>query len=657
MKLYTIAWKNLKQNYSFYTLYLFSVSFVLMIFFCFLSFSMNEVIMEKISSDGRVETMGKTVSLFIMAFVIFYMSYSNKFFMLRRTRELGIYALLGYRKAAMLKLLTIENILVCTGGLFVGILTGSLLHKGLTAGITALLDLSVDQTRIPLVNPSAVKFSAVFVLVILLSLAFSNAKLLWKTSLFDMVRLEKNAEKPIRLHWCTAILGAVLLLLGYGLALDITRGKSSLWNTIGFSPIALLTLFCVVVGTLFFIYSFLPCACKRMKQRSGFLYRENTIIVVPKFMHRIRSNAKSLILLILLSAATLSILGSSTLSVWYPMAALKRVIPSALEFRVTKTWQKQASLNALNQAVGADAYASHETVLLKVSAQSDRLPPEYNISAEKGRVPGFECIRQSDYNTLTAMQGAVSRLSPLDIDECVLVKYRPDSSVSDVGAVYNLSSGESLVESVTVKDVTLHNPIGFGNSVGTLVISDSLYQRLSKLQPETIQVISIDGEGMRQSETAYRALKEIMPDNPYLVSAWYRWDEMLTLNSPTMLLVCFATVIFLIATGSILYFQNISAAHYDKPDYEIMSRMGYSSKMIKRAVRRQIQIYFLLPYLLGMLHSTFAIICYKSALMDDLLGKGSAVFAPILFAMAMFSLIYFIYYQLTKRSCYKITGN
>ena len=112
--------------------------------------------------------------------------------MLRRTRELGIYALLGYRKAAMLKLLTIENILVCTGGLFVGILTGSLLHKGLTAGITALLDLSVDQTRIPLVNPSAVKFSAVFVLVILLSLAFSNAKLLWKTSLFDMVRLEKN---------------------------------------------------------------------------------------------------------------------------------------------------------------------------------------------------------------------------------------------------------------------------------------------------------------------------------------------------------------------------------------------------------------------------------------------------------------------------------
>lgn len=657
MRLFTIAKKNLKQNFSFYALYLFSVSFVLMIFFCFLSFSMNEIIMEKISSDGRVETMSKTVSVFVMAFVIFYMAYSNKFFMLRRTKELGIYALLGYRKSSVLRLLTIENLLICTCGLSVGILTGSLLHKGLIAGITKLLDLSVNQRQIPLVNLSAVAYSAAFVLVILLSLTFSNIKLLWRTNLLDMVRLEKKSEKPIQLHWCTAILGAGLLLLGYGLAMDITRGKSSVWNTVGFSPIALLTLFSVIAGTMLIISSFLPCVCQKIKKRRGLLYRENTIIVVPKFMHRIRSNAKSLILLILLSAATLSILGSSTLSVWYPMAALKRVIPSALEFRVTEGGQEQMSLKALSQAIGSDAYKSHKTSLLKVTARSDRLPTEYGISAENGRVPGFECIRQSDYNAIMELQGNSAHFAALGEDECVLVKYRPDSSEYDVGAVYTLYAGETPAGSVAVKGITLQNPIGFGNSVGTLVISDSLYQSLSGLQPESIQILSIDGEGMRQNEAAYRAVREVMPKNPYLVSAWQRQDEILTLNSSTMLLVCFATVIFLIATGNILYFQNVSAALYDKPDYEIMSRMGYSPKMIKRSVRRQIQIYFMIPYLLGVLHSTFAIICYKSALMDDLLGTDSAVFAPILFAMAVFSLIYLIYYQVTKRSCYKIAVN
>ena len=157
MKLSVIALKNLKRNFSFYSLYLCSVSLVLTIFFCFTSFSMNEIIMEKISADGRVETMCQTVAVFLMAFVVFYMFYSNNFFMRRRMRELGIYALLGYRKSSMLELLTIENIVVCAGGLIIGIVAGGLLNKGITAGITTLLNLSIDYRGIPLINPAAVK--------------------------------------------------------------------------------------------------------------------------------------------------------------------------------------------------------------------------------------------------------------------------------------------------------------------------------------------------------------------------------------------------------------------------------------------------------------------------------------------------------------------
>ena len=100
MNLATIALKNLKRNFSFYSLYLMSVSFVLMVYFCFTSFSLNEIIMEKISSDGRVEMMCSVVAVFIMVFVVFYMFYSNNFFMRRRMKELGIYALLGYRNTS-----------------------------------------------------------------------------------------------------------------------------------------------------------------------------------------------------------------------------------------------------------------------------------------------------------------------------------------------------------------------------------------------------------------------------------------------------------------------------------------------------------------------------------------------------------------------------
>ena len=53
----SMALKNLKKNFSFYALYLLSVSFVITVFFAFTSFSMNTVMFEKISGNGRIEMM------------------------------------------------------------------------------------------------------------------------------------------------------------------------------------------------------------------------------------------------------------------------------------------------------------------------------------------------------------------------------------------------------------------------------------------------------------------------------------------------------------------------------------------------------------------------------------------------------------------------
>lgn len=657
MKLVTIALKNLKRNFSFYSLYLVSVSFVLMIYFCFTSFSMNDIIMEKISSDGRVEMMCSVVAVFIMAFVVFYMFYSNNFFMRRRMKELGIYALLGYRKADMLRLLTIENIFVCLGGMIVGILSGSLLHIGVTAGIVSLLGLNIDMKSIPFINPQAVGSIFLFIIVVLLTLTLSNAALLLKSTLLDLVRLEKKGEKPVRTNIILAIIGVILLLGGYVLALDMVRGAQSVWTTIGFSPIALLTLVLVVVGTILFIYSFVPFVCHCIKKRHKVLYQENTIIVVPKFMHRIRSNAKSLILLILLAAGTLSVFGATTLSVWYPYRAVERIIPSAIEYRVEDQMQSKQALEALDAGMKNSIYKVQETNLLKITATSDNLPDEYSISGEEVRTPGFECMSLTDYNILLNSQGKNSAISELNNSDCILVKYRPNPENSDLGTVYHLNIGDDETIDVTVIQTTLDNPIGFANSVATLVISDQLYHTIAMEQPEQITVVSINGGDTRSDGTAYTILKKAMPDNIFLASAWQRQNEIIQLNSSTYLLIAFATIIFLIATGSILYFQNLSAVTYDRNDYDILQRMGYNRNMIKRCVRRQIQIYFIIPYVIGMLHSIFAIICYKSALMDDVLGKASEIILPIGLAIGVFSVIYFVYYLVTKYSCYKAALN
>ena len=74
MNTLTAAYKNLTKNVSYYALYLFSVSLVITVFFAFTSFSVDQVMLDKISADGRVESMCNTISIFLMAFVVVYMA-------------------------------------------------------------------------------------------------------------------------------------------------------------------------------------------------------------------------------------------------------------------------------------------------------------------------------------------------------------------------------------------------------------------------------------------------------------------------------------------------------------------------------------------------------------------------------------------------------
>lgn len=48
-----MAVRNLKKNFSFYSLYLISAALVIAVYFAFTSFSVNTVMLEKISADGR----------------------------------------------------------------------------------------------------------------------------------------------------------------------------------------------------------------------------------------------------------------------------------------------------------------------------------------------------------------------------------------------------------------------------------------------------------------------------------------------------------------------------------------------------------------------------------------------------------------------------
>lgn len=665
MNTFTTAIKNLKKNFSFYALYLFSVSLVIMIFFAFTSFSMNDVMLAKISADGRVETMCNTISVFLMVFVVFYMAYSNRFFLKRRTRELGIYALLGYRKATMLSLLTCENIVIGCGAFIVGLVLGAILHKGIVGGITALLRLSLDTTQIPFFHMGAAVKTACFILLVVLVLAVSNGVFLYKISLMDMVRFEKKADKNMRFRALPALLGLTLMAAGYGFALDIFRGEKSVWFTIGFSPTGMLTMLLVVLGTVLFISSFLPYIMQKSKSNKRAFYTQTNIIATPNFIYRIRANAKTLIMLTLLSAATLTISCVMALTVYYPIAAVSRMAPSEIEFRITDNNQIDTAEKIVNDTpVDTSRVSFIQTDIYTITSSANRLPYEYYLGTAKGdagnetiaREAGFECISYSSYIQLLQAQGddTAASLPQLRDNECMYIKYQPNSDgTSEAGDTYPLIIGDATV-SVTVRETTLKNPISFANSIGTMVVSDKVYEQMKAAAAPCRSVFSINGEALEDNEALYESIRDMLDGSPFLQGRSHRVNELFSLNSSTFLLIAFLVVLFFIATGSILYFNNISAVSDTKADYEILMKMGYTNKRIKKIIRRQILTFFSIPFLLGLVDCFFATIVYKAGLMQNLLGDSLVQYVPAFLSIAVTAIIYAVYYLLTVRTCDKI---
>lgn len=253
---------------------------------------------------------------------------------------------------------------------------------------------------IPFFQISAIQKTVCFILLVIIVLGISNGRFLFQTSLMNLVRYEKKAEKSMKFHFLPALLGLVMTLTGYVLALDIFRGRKSLWFSVGFYQTGLLTAMLILLGTVFFISSFLPCVMKCSKKNKRAFYTQTRIITTPVFVYRVRSNASTLIMLTLLSAATLTVASVMALTLYDPIACISRMAPSELEFRVANEHQADAAKRLVNQYAPNGAVTFTQTDIYKITSSSDSLPMEYSVGTAKGdaqnetilREAGFECI-------------------------------------------------------------------------------------------------------------------------------------------------------------------------------------------------------------------------------------------------------------------------
>lgn len=634
--IWSITKSNIKKNFPLYRIYFLATIGLLSIFIAFLNFISDKIIAEKIGDSGQALVIANGSLLFLIVFLVVFLIYFNNFFVKKRSQDLGVLAILGFSKRELTKLLTLENLVILVLSYLVSLLLGPTLYFLAVLVITHLLDLTMEVQWFITVK-EIIESLGILVVVFLINF-ITNGVIIAKQSLIEFVNFSKKAEKKIRIRKVRAIIAITALLLSYVLCLTtVFSSTRKMLLSVGMVPISLLIIILVILGSIFTIRYGLTFVISFLKEKKKRLYRPLSNIIYPKFNYRIATKNKLLTALGGLLTLTVSVTGIMVMLYAYSLNGIERLTPSAIEYNVES---ENGQVNVTN------ILENGQVSLVDINLLRLNTNPEVTITESGQTIPYFDIINYSDYKELMKAQG---RKNSIEGSESLplLINYFP-TEIS-LGKTFNLENAYD----VTVKQVSTNNVFSFSTSVTTLVVSDKLYAELSSRFPEKKMTIrTFNGDSIRSSETFYNQFSTV----PDVISSYSREHTVKTANIATYIFITFLSILFIICTGSILYFTSLIEIMENKEEYSYLSKLGYSKKMINRIVGYEIGILFLIPVLIGIINGSMLLIFYKYLFMDTLVA-GNIIMLSLLLFLFFFLIIYGTFYLLTLRSVKSIINN
>lgn len=634
--IWSITKSNIKKNFPLYRIYFLATIGLLSIFIAFLNFISDKIIAEKIEDSGQALVIANGSLLFLIVFLVVFLIYFNNFFVRKRSQDLGVLAILGFSKRELTKLLTLENLVILVLSYLVSLLLGPTLYFLAVLVITHLLDFTMEVQWFITVK-EIIESLGILVVVFLINF-ITNGVIIAKQSLIEFVNFSKKAEKKIRIRKVRAIIAITALLLSYVLCLTtVFPSTRKMLLSVGMVPISLLIIILVILGSIFTIRYGLTFVISFLKEKKKRLYRPLSNIIYPKFNYRIATKNKLLTVLGGLLTLTVSVTGIMAMLYAYSLNGIERLTPSAIEYNVES---ENGQVNVTN------ILENGQVSLVDINLLRLNTNPEVTITESGQTIPYFDIINYSDYKELMKAQG---RKNSIEGSESLplLINYFP-TEIS-LGKTFNLENAYD----VTVKQVSTNNVFSFSTSVTTLVVSDKLYAELSSRFPEKKMTIrTFNGDSIRSSETFYNQFSTV----PDVISSYSREHTVKTANIATYIFITFLSILFIICTGSILYFTSLIEIMENKEEYSYLSKLGYSKKMINRIVRYEIGILFLIPVLIGIINGSMLLIFYKYLFMDTLVA-GNIIMLSLLLFLFFFLIIYGTFYLLTLRSVKSIINN
>ncbi|CAH2716840.1 Bacitracin export permease protein BceB [Neobacillus rhizosphaerae] len=642
MTLYNIVFKNIKHNFSQYILYIASMTFSVMIYFTFVSLQYNDQITAALPESEKFESAFLGSSFVLLLFVAIFISYSNSFFMKRRKKEIGLYSLFGVSRKKIGKMLFCENFIMGILSLLIGILVGELFSVFFTMILIKLMGFSI-VVKFSL-STYAVLQTVILFLIINSLTSLQGYFIMYRFKLIELFHAERKGEKPFKPSFIIAILALMLIGISYWLLLNAYESKS--WNE-HFGRNLLITLVMIVAGSYFLFHSLSGFFLKMLQNNKRFYYKWSNLLTMTQLTNRLKTNAVMLTMISVLNAVTLIAYGFAFSMYYNSLATIKDFTPYSYQYTVTGT-EVDDRINRIiinNQEHPVLFSKKWDYLLMKADATNlPKLPGSYYYFDEK-----VALIPLKTYNQLVEELNK-PKIASLKATEAVSIVKNFIGSQNDNENVNKriLLTSPTDDQSVKVVDTKSLSLLNGDVQPFLIVIQDQLYEKLAKEnERKTVQVFKIKQE--ETSTELTNKIKDVLPAETEFSSFSANYEEIQSTYGLVIFISGFLGLVFLAATGSIIYFKMLTEATEDRTRYLVLRKIGINKREVRKVISKQFSIVFILPLILGIAHSSI-ILTALSKIMDI------NFLIPVMICTGTYTLLYGSYYVFTVISGSKIVN-
>lgn len=634
MSINHLIFRNLKKNLKNYTLYVFALIFSTSLYFAFVTLQFDPS-MDEAKGTIKGGAAIRVASYLLVTIVSIFLLYANTIFIKRRSKEIGLFQLIGMTKGKIFRILSIENFILYSGSVILGIfggLVGSKLILMILFKVTGVQSIAALQFSSQAVSQTLVVFGVIYLLIMLMNYRFIKRQSI--LSLFNVkAKTEEKVKKVSFVEITIGIVGILFIISGYNVSSQLFTSDFSTASE--FFMAMSFILGSVIIGTYLFYKGSVSFIFNIVRKNKNGYLSINEVLSLSSIMFRMKSNSLLLTIITTVSALAIGLLSLTYISYYSAEKVAVSNVPSDFSLDNVQNADMVKETFTINHIdfTAHEIEVTNASVNIKGILDSNAGPLALDINPTRLTMP---IVSDRDIKGVDVTENEVlfSGYSSM-LQELMQFK--------DSGMIELKGQTEVIPQTyLGLRDKTLLSSSFTNYNVPVVIIVDqTVYERLKKDsdpedQPPSNTYIGIDINDKEKLEEANQLFSKLPIENPtYSSQLQVKNDQKMSLGL-IMFIVGFLGLTFLITSGCILYFKQMDESQEEMGNYTILRKLGFTQGDLIRGIQFKQLFNFGIPLIVGLLHSYFAV-------QSGWFLFGTEVWTPMIIVMVLYTGLYSIF--------------